>query len=287
MTDDILNERANQRNLNIMKARGRIKKARRWLDHPRRRVRPKSRRGQIILGWVADQARLAYPADPESAVRRLCREFAPRLTEAAIDELIVASETSNKTWSNDQCAVTLGISFDDNLEIGFRFIGCNDDPNYDRRREREDAMSAVYSRRYRAKNGASTKRGRPRLDLSEADKEVRRALDAERKRLSRAAKSSGRPRGRPKSEGKCVQNNSSGYKIKNIKSDEFSRTHFSNASASDQPLASGAHQAPPSLAPVPVLVLEREVVPDGGDDTGVGFMPPPPPRQIILKQAGV
>jgi hypothetical protein len=252
MTKDKIHARANQRNINTMIARGRLKKARHWLDHPRRRVRPKSRRG--ILGWVADHARLAYPADPEGAVRRCCCQFAPKLTDSELDELVVQSETSNKTWTNDQCAAVLGISFDDNLKIGFRFIGCDDDANYDRRREREKSKSKRYSRKYRAKKGASTKRGRPAVNLSEADKEVRRALDAERKRTKRAENSSGRPRGRPK---KCVQKNSSAYKIKdkkknNIKTDEFIRTHFSNASAYNQPLVSRAPKAPERQAP-PVL----------------------------------
>ncbi len=210
MTDDSLHDCANPRNrsahksdsdIPVLVARGQLKNARHWLGHPQRRVRPKSRRGRSILGWVADHARLAYPTDPESAVRRCCRQFAPKLTEVEIDELVVASELSNKTWTPDQCALVLGISFEDQTASGFQFVGCDDDLNYDRRRERREGKNAAAARKYRAGKGASTRRGRPRLHFSEEDKAVRRAEDAARKRAKRAAKSSGRPRGRPRSEG--------------------------------------------------------------------------------------
>jgi hypothetical protein len=207
----------------VLIARGRLKNARHWLDHRQRRVRPKSRRGRIILGWVADHARLAYPRDPDGAVRRECCKFAPTLTEAELDELVVASELSNKSWTPDHSAMVLGISFEDQTPSISRFLGCDDDLNYDRRRERRESNNAAAARKYRASKGASTKRGRPALNLSEADKLVRKAAEAERKRVARAVKSSGRPRGRPRSEGKCVQNNSSSYKIKNMSDDESGR----------------------------------------------------------------
>jgi hypothetical protein len=257
LTDANLHESANPRNIFPLRARGRLKKARLVRNQSDRCERP----SWSFLQWVADHACLAYPANPEGAVRRCCHQFDPEITEDELDELVAHTEFSNKDWTDDHSAMVVGISFNDNLEIGFRFIACNDDPNYDRRRDREDAMSAVYSRRYRAKMGATTKRGRPALVLTEADELARRAKDAERKRAKRAERSSGRPRGRPK---KCVRENSSDLNITDLKNiklkpDELIRADFS--SPSDQPFVSRAPQAPERLAPIiEEIVVDRGAV---------------------------
>jgi hypothetical protein len=245
----------------VLIARGRLKKARGWLDHPRRRVRPKSRRGISILGWVADHARLAYPANPEGAVRRCCCQFASELTEPELDEIVVTSEGSNKTWTPDQCAMVLGISFDDNLEIGFRFIGCDDDLNYDRRRKRDTDKGKQYSRTYRASKGASTKRGRPPLDLSEEEMVARRKAQAvDRKRAERLRKKAATSED-------DVTLNSSGFLSKSMKSDELNVT---------QPLESGGGpQATPRQNEIGDSPVALEALPasiDMGDDGDVDGM---------------
>ncbi|TFW56257.1 hypothetical protein CT676_35965 [Bradyrhizobium sp. MOS001] len=83
----------------------------------------------------------------------------------------------------------LEVSLRISRHLRFRFIGANDDPNYEIRNalKREDA--AKRSRKYRAARSTSGKRGRPALQLSDAEKLQRqRAQDAERARRHRASR---------------------------------------------------------------------------------------------------
>jgi hypothetical protein len=183
-------------------ARGRLKEASKWFWVLGWDVLPQGRRGQRILRWGADHAYLASPTNPKRSVRRWCRSKAPYLKDAELDAIVAATETSNKRWTPDQCAVVLGISVRDRETLGFRFIGADDDENYEARDAINRAKAAARARRYRAAHGAGAKKpGRPALQLSAEDKLARsKAQDAARARRCRAGKSSGTKRGRPKSE---------------------------------------------------------------------------------------
>jgi hypothetical protein len=205
---------------------------------------PESDRGHRILGWVADQSWLAYPAHPEAAVRRECRRCAPWLTAEALDELVKATKTSNKRWSHDQSATVLELSMCDSQALSLKFLGCDDDPTYERRLK------------------------------------IKRAKNAACKRKSRAAKRSGRPRGRPKSEGTPAwqaagfgsersyyrhkaRGTASALGSKNASPDKLRETrkvtefHCHPNASPDHP--SGAPQAPPHRP----IVFTMDVIPDG------------------------
>jgi hypothetical protein len=202
-----------------MQARGRLKDARHWFLQRYGSALPRISRGRRILSWVADHARLGYPANPEGAVRRCCGELAPWLKVTELDELVAESEESNKCWTNDQSAMVLEIGVRVWMKYRYRFLGACDDPDHEVRSEDERARNAAYSRKYRAGKGASTKRGRPRLNLSEADRAARRRRQAaERKRAERCRKKAAMS-----GEGD-VTPKSSGHNIVMITSDEFSVT---------------------------------------------------------------
>jgi hypothetical protein len=170
-------------------ARCRLAEARRWFGHLGWQTLPQSVRGQRILRWGADHAWLASPANPKRSVRRWCRKYQPRLTDADLDELVAYTEHSNKRWNADQCAIVLGVSVTDRTQLNLRHIGANDDPNYEIRLGIESANSAKRSRKYRAKHSTGGKRGRPALQLSEEERLARtRAQAAERQKRCRASR---------------------------------------------------------------------------------------------------
>jgi hypothetical protein len=134
----------------------------------------------------ADQAYLASPSNPKRGVRRWCRCWAPRLTDAELDEIVTYTETSNKLWTHDHSAMVLEVTVRDCQALQLRFIGACDDPNYEARLGIADAKAAARARKYRAKNSTGRKRGRPALNLSPEEKQARiRAQTAKRVGLHR------------------------------------------------------------------------------------------------------
>jgi hypothetical protein len=251
----------------VIQARGRIKTARRWFAIRKWKTLPQGDRGQRILELIADHAWLAYPSDPKGAVRRICGPLAPW---ADLDQLIARTINSNKRWSNDQCAAVLEISVRDSQTHSLRFVGAHDDPEYQ-----------IRAAAKREKNAA-------------------------RARNSRAAKSTGRPRGRPKSEvpawvaaGSNSERSYYRHKARGTaqSGSKNASRHISNNKERDgislppgpEPAVErGAPQAPPSRHPEPI---ESDIIVDGGF---AGATPPRPtvtrlediPDGLILDQAG-
>ena len=54
----------------------------------------------MILQWVADHGWLAYPTNPEAAVRPKWATLAAWLCEIELEELVERTWTSNKRWSH-------------------------------------------------------------------------------------------------------------------------------------------------------------------------------------------
>jgi hypothetical protein len=293
-------------------ARGSLKEARKLFAHRGWDTLPQGRRGQRILAWCAIQAWLAYPSDPEAAVRRVCGGLAPYLKESGWIDLIAETKSANKRFSHDQSAMVLEISVRDCLAQGFRFLGCDDDPGYEARHKAKQARNAACQRKRRAARSTGRPCGRPRLDLSPEEMARRRSQDADRKRAERAAECSGRPRGRPKSDGAkpwetlgikkstyydrlkrsrmTWTENASGEipspdKIRITREvTQLIRTDF-QSNAEQSPVSErGAPQAPPP--PHRPIVVRLEDIPDGLilDQDGIEFKPPPPhQRRPALK----
>jgi hypothetical protein len=149
---------------NALIACGRLADARRWFQYRDWKTLPKDDRLQPILKWGADHAYLACPTNPPRSVRRWCRKWAPWLTAAELGQIIAYTKTSNKRWAHDQCATVLGITVRDRQKLNLRFIGANDDPDYQVRSGIKRAKAAERSRRHRAKHSTGAKRGRPKSE---------------------------------------------------------------------------------------------------------------------------
>jgi hypothetical protein len=160
----VANNHKRKSDINVLIARGRLAEARKWFEHRGWEVLPQGERGRRILRWGADHARLADPANPKRSVRRWCRSWDPRLTVDELDELVAYTENSNKRWSADQCAVVLEITVRDRSTLGLRFIGAADDPNYEVRHDNKRAKDAERARRSRAARSTGAKRGRPKSE---------------------------------------------------------------------------------------------------------------------------
>ncbi|OKO80153.1 hypothetical protein AC629_27880 [Bradyrhizobium sp. NAS80.1] len=117
------------------------------------------------LRWGADHAWLADPVNPIRSVRRWCRRWAPWLTGAELDQLVDETKTSNKRWSHDDSAVTLGITVRDRQTLSLWFVGASDDRNYEMRLGIAKAKAAARARKSRAKNSSGRPPGRPRLEI--------------------------------------------------------------------------------------------------------------------------
>jgi hypothetical protein len=174
-------------------ARGRLKDASKVFASRGWDVLPQGRRGQAILRWGADHAFLADPINPLQSVRRWCLRRAPWLKDAELAEIIAYTKTSNKRYTPDQCAMVLKITVSDRNTIGLRFIGADNDRDYEQRRAAKNAKNAAANRRWRAAHSTGRKRGRPPLQLSEADRKARgNARAAERMRRLRALRKNAR-----------------------------------------------------------------------------------------------
>jgi hypothetical protein len=146
----------------VLVACGRLKNARTWFEDNGWDKLPQDVRGQRILHWGADHAWLASPTNPKRSVRRWCRCWAPRLSEAELNDIVATTETSNKRWSADQSATVLGITVRDQSRLRLHFIGASNDPDYVVRHAIKRAKDAERSRRYRAAHRTGAKRGRPK-----------------------------------------------------------------------------------------------------------------------------
>ena len=146
----------------VIRARGRLSNAKKVFADRDWDVLPQGIRGRRILRWGADQAYLAGPANPEISVRRWCRRWAPWLKSAELDAIVAYTTTSNKRWSDDESAITLEITVADRQRLHLRFIGADNDPNYEIRDALQRAKDAGYSRTYRAKHSTGRPRGRPK-----------------------------------------------------------------------------------------------------------------------------
>jgi hypothetical protein len=230
---------------NTMMARGRLKAARKLFEHRGWKELPQGVRGQRVIAWGAVMAWLAAETDQkrELSVRRWIRCWWPRIKDAELDQIVADTVVANKRWSNDECAIVLEVGVLDR-PISLQFIGADNDHHYEIRNGIRRAKAAARARKCRAARSTGRPPGRPALQLAEEDRIARRrAQDAERKRAKQAAECSGRPRGRPKSENASAKTPSR-HLSNNIGSvTELKRTDFSVTETSD----SRAPQGVPAL----------------------------------------
>jgi hypothetical protein len=141
------------------------------------------------LQWIADHAWVAYPTNPKPAIRRRCREIAPDLSDDDLDQLIAYTEQSNKRWTPDQSAMVWDITAHDRDSHALWSFGACDDPDYEWRRNRNLEKDAERKRNERAARSTGRPRGRPRLELTPEEMKARRnAQAAERMRRLRLRK---------------------------------------------------------------------------------------------------
>jgi hypothetical protein len=229
---------------------------------------PPSDRGHRILCWVADQAWLAYPANPEAAVRRECRRCAPWLTAAALDELVEATKTSNKRWSHDQSATVLELSMRDSQALSLRFLGCADDPTFERRLKIKRAKNAACKRKSRAAKRSGRRRGRPKSEGIPAWQAA--GFGSERSYYRHKAKAA--------ASAQVGSKNASPYKLEETR--EVTEFHCHPNESPDHP--SGAPQAPPHR-PI-ILRLDETLTGKFIDEAGNEFeIPPPHQRPTVPK----
>jgi len=236
-----------------MRAIGRLSDAKKIFADRQWPVLPQGIRGQRILRWGADQAYVACPANPERSVRRWCRKWAPW---ADLDEIVAYTRTSNKRWSDDESAAVLEIGVSDRQRIRLRFIGADNDPNYEIRDALQRAKDAGYSRTYRAKHSSGRPRGRPKSEGVPAWVAAGASSKATYYRNLKA--------------GKSETENASGDISKNITPDGIKVSPVQSAEpACDQRPPEAARRQPIRLHDIPTdgLILDQD---------GVEFRPPPP-----------
>ena len=265
---------------------GKGSEARMWFAYLGWEAPPQGIRGQRILSWGADHAYLASTANPKRSVRRWCRRWAAVAFRGRASRACRQHRRQQQALVRRSVAAVLEITVRNRDALCLRFIGASDDPNYELRLAAKREKDAARSRRYRAAHSTGSKRGWPALQLSEEDRLARRrAQGAERvrrlKRAERAAECSGRPRGRPKSEGSkpwealgiskaadfrrrekaaMSETKNASRHISNIGSGtEFSVTEFQSHASKSQPKEPGQRRAPQERARLPV-VIHREVL---------------------------
>ena len=255
-------------------ARGRLKEARKLFAHRGWEVLPQGIRGQLILKWVSDHAWLAYPANPKGAVRRHCGQLAPWLKEDGLAELIAATAESNKRWSHDQSATVLEISMRDSRALGFRFVGCDDDPTYERRLKIKRAKSAARQRKFRAANSTGRKRGRPKSEGVPAW--VAAGFSSERSYYRHKARGTAPAQSGSKNASRYISK-------KNMKRDGISLppvsvTEYQSHESQPPAFERGPPEAAPSPPPRPIVICLDAAPTDGliVDEGGREFTPPPP-----------
>jgi hypothetical protein len=262
----------------VIRARGRLSNAKKVFADRQWDVLPQGIRGQRILRWGADQAYLADPTHPEISVRRWCRKWAPWLKPAELDEIVAYTQTSNKRWSDDECAAVLEVNVADRQRLRLRFIGADDDPNYEIREGLQREKNAGYSRTYRAKRRTGRPRGRP----ASATGRRRKGAVTRSEWLAANSTSQVKPwiamgisRATYYRRNGCEtgpSENPSSLLSKNRRPDAISVAPVSPA------FDGGPPQAAPSPAPRPI-VIRLDAAPTDGlilDEDGREFCPPPP-----------
>jgi hypothetical protein len=86
------------------------------------------------------------------------------LSDAELCQIVADTAKSNKRWTHDQSAAVLEISVRDRQIHGFRFIGADDDPNYEIRTALKKTKGAARARKFRATHSTGRKRGRPKSE---------------------------------------------------------------------------------------------------------------------------
>ncbi|PAY05455.1 hypothetical protein CK489_29160 [Bradyrhizobium sp. UFLA03-84] len=181
-------------NIGILRARGRLKDAKRLFANRGWDTLPRSARGLKILRWGADHAFMAAMTNQERSVRNWCRKWAPWLKPTELDAIVAGTRTSNKRWSDDQSATVLNVTVRDRTNLKLRFIGACDDINYEIRGALRREKNAECQRKRRAGSSTGKKRGRPHLGLSPEERTTRiKAQDAERSRRYRASRKNASP----------------------------------------------------------------------------------------------
>jgi hypothetical protein len=176
------------------------------------------------------------------------------------------ARTSNKRWSHDECAAVLEIGVRDRLTLGFRFIGADDDPNYEIRQAASREKHAARSRKYRAKHSTGANPGRPKSEGAkpwEAEG-ISKATYYRRKAATPTDPVRLKPRAR--------------HTLKTLNTVDSNIiggvTEFQSHAGRPPDHPSPARQAPGRQMPVPVrVVLEGEIVVDSGVAFAMGPAP--------------
>ncbi|WP_156438443.1 hypothetical protein [Bradyrhizobium valentinum] len=102
---------------------------------------------------------------------------------------MAAAAASNKRWTSDQSAMVLEITVRDREALQLWFFGADDDPHFEQRIKLKRAKGAARARKCRAARSTGRKRGRPALELSPEEMAARiREQNAERQRRRRASR---------------------------------------------------------------------------------------------------
>jgi hypothetical protein len=145
-----------------MRARGRIGNLNKLMAVRQWDVLPQGRRGQRILRWACHHVWRAADRNPERSVRNFCRKRAPYLKPAEVDQLVAATADGCTTWwSNDDSAAVLEVGVCEREANTLWFIGACDDPDYEMRNMVKAAKAMMRARRRRAAKSTGRPRGRP------------------------------------------------------------------------------------------------------------------------------
>lgn len=161
-----IHHRANPRNtIQPLVARGRLKVAKKLFAANGWQTLPKTTRGRRILEWGADHAWCSRPSNRAQAVREWYGLMAPWASKAQIKAILAALKNGERilNWTADQSAMVLELSLARCRELKLqRFLGADDDVNYERRRGIAAKGGAARSKKYRAKRSTGRPRGRPK-----------------------------------------------------------------------------------------------------------------------------
>lgn len=178
----------------VVRARCILKYLRAWFEIQGWKAIPRDKRRNGRLRWVADFACVAYPRDQKRAIRRECLKVAPDISDDEVDRLVDYTGTSNKWWTADMSATVWGISARARDRHHLWGFGANDDINYEWRIQRNLEKDAERKRIGRAAKRSGRPRGRPRLDMTPAEKKAHRnSQAAERMKRYRLRKNPSAP----------------------------------------------------------------------------------------------
>ena len=169
-----------------MIARLRLKQATRWFAKKGK----ETVRSQSVIRWISCQAWLSASRNPPATVRAVLTRLAPTLSSNDIQDLIEHTKGNISRWTSDQCAEVLQISVWDREALQLWHLGAIDDYDYAIRGQLRAQKSALRVAKFRAKNTSPRRRGRPRKDLTKAqrDKLLKRTRKLEANRAKRYRK---------------------------------------------------------------------------------------------------